>query len=228
MVDNAARKLKPEISSFLSNDEALKVITGAVIRANTDYAEMSGGLTLHDSGVEAYVSGRIACELCEAGRARGGKVYASLETSFEAIAEWSGATGSIGAKPVSLRKKGRVDVVYYDGDGDPAGIVEVKRHFSWSALRDDVDRITAILRRCGRKRSGSLRWGCVVGFHSDYEGSRKLIESRMESFTKRLAAEYPSVVSYCNISFENVPIGSRLTERKLKSFHAPGVLFELT
>ena len=165
-----------------TSDEVLETVCKAVLEANYTYAEMSGGSHIHDAGVEAFLSVNIAQALLRLGRAKFGSAYATLETGIQYIEQDSCAAPVRGVVPDSMRRDGRVDVVYWDEMERPIGLIEAKRWFSWSLMRDDVLRLTHVLKRCGPDRKGSARWGCVSGLSRSDRDSRVDAIARLSKF----------------------------------------------
>jgi hypothetical protein len=193
---------------MLTLDNVAKIVTKAMLKANKTYWNMSDKMTLHDHGIEQVASYIIAQELRKAECRDGGTGWATLETSFKSLKEWSGANRKRGRLNSALDKNGRVDVAFFDRNDALKGVVEVKRHLSYSNLAHDFARVRALLRAHGKRYDGTLRWGCVTGFHTEWAENirtRKSFETRVDEIKSAIQVEFPDLVVRSSKKEERLP-----------------------
>ena len=169
------------MSERLTLDRVHAAIVDGVSVANSLFLTMSGGSSVRDYGVEPLISAQIAMSLWKIANARD-KIplnesldtdyNVTLESSFYEIAEWAGSERR-GKKTQNFTDNQKADVVLWSRRNAPIGVVEVKRHFVFSNLSSDLDRIDHIISRHGARYGGSMRWGAVAGMRELLQGRRK-------------------------------------------------------
>ncbi len=134
--------------------------TGA-LNSQVDYSKWSGGMGVANSGIEHFVSARIAEEIynkCNNIR----KLYVGLEYPVQGIL--ANIERKVrGRKGGRLDDDGRVDVIVWDAGKRPRVVIEVKRHFRWSAVEHDADRLFRLVSKFGTQHDGgSIEAGLIV------------------------------------------------------------------
>ena len=163
-------------------DHAQAVADG-VLEAWRTYGGWSQNFYVHDEGIEAFLSAKIA-ETLHARFADSFRVQ--LEAPVEKLKAASGCMLTPGRYPQALRRAGRVDVAFSDSKGRPIGAVEVKRHLQASGHRADLMRLCAMLNRFGREGGGSMRWAALAAMHTIWASNSDGTDARLE----RAAATY--------------------------------------
>jgi hypothetical protein len=143
---------------MLTRSEIQSTILESIISASEEYIEMSGGLTLHNSGIEQALSYSVGKAIWEAAKRKDNAGYVTLETSFTDLENWSIAKGIRGRRGESISHKGRVDIAYYDMNECLRGVIEMKRWLDYSNIEGDVKRVYQLLRRLDR---GTIKWACL-------------------------------------------------------------------
>lgn len=147
---------------LLTIDEAKNAVLDGVHAANKKYIKWSNGLDVFDSGVESLISANIAESIFSTIRDKDDEGSISLETPFSMI--WDFCKGKVsGRKPSIIRDTLRADVVYWDKNEIPRGVVEVKRRFEYSRLEDDITRSCKLIEKLGKNNDGLLKWAAVAG-----------------------------------------------------------------
>jgi hypothetical protein len=144
---------------MLTRSEIQSTILQSIISASEEYISMSGGLTLHDSGIEQSLSYSVGKAIWEAAISKDNAGYVTLETSFKDLERWSSAGGIRGRRGASISHKGRVDIAYYDVNQYLRGVIEMKRWLDYSTIEGDVKRVYQLLKRLDR---GTLKWACLA------------------------------------------------------------------
>ncbi|WP_156376023.1 hypothetical protein [Methylobacterium sp. Leaf117] len=128
--------------------------------AQSTYSRWSNGMGISYSGVEAFVSVKIAEKIhLELNDTK--KLFVTLEYPVQALIN-NAEKKFRGRKPRRLSANGRVDVTVWDKDDYPRVIIEVKRHLKWQSLEDDIDRISLFMKRYGTQNEGSLAAGLMI------------------------------------------------------------------
>lgn len=130
------------------------------LNSQSVYSRWSNGMGAVYSGVEAFVSVKIA-EQIHQDLYDSQRLFVTLEYPTRAII----ANAEIkfrGKKPRRLDDNGRIDVVVWDKYNYPIALIEVKRHLRWGSLKEDADRISLLLKRYGTQNGGSLVAGLIV------------------------------------------------------------------
>lgn len=124
------------------------------------YSRWSNGMGAVYSGVEAFVSVKIA-EQIHQDLYDSQKLFVTLEYPIRRIME-NAEQQFRGRKPRRLNDNGRVDVVVWDKYNYPKVLIEVKRHLRWGSLVDDADRISLMMKRYGTQNGGTLAAGIII------------------------------------------------------------------
>ena len=130
-----------------------------VKEANRRYEKWSRGSWLSDSGVEGHVVSTI-CETLHGLIADKGSI--EMEMSFRYIQEWSNAETPRGRPPTSQNALNRADIVILTREWRPVWVIEVKRVWNERKCLRDLVRIRDLIRRCGRRRNGTLKSGFLA------------------------------------------------------------------
>ncbi|WP_279480610.1 hypothetical protein [Aureimonas sp. SK2] len=171
--------------------ETLDAIIDGAHAANDQFLTLSAGASVHEYGIEPLVSSTIATRLWKAMNANEGEVPANrpeitkfrvtLETPFWEIADAAGSRRA--GRPVArFSQSERVDIVAWNGNHRPIGVVEVKRSFSFSTMRKDMERIYHLLKKHSSLGGGTLKWGAVVGLRKVAGESPKLPNDVLKNF----------------------------------------------
>ena len=162
-------------------ENAHAAIINGVDNANRIFLTISGGSTIRDYGVEPLISSQVAIELWKRSNGkkdifdlknREAEFNVTLETSFREISEFS-SSEKRGRKNLNFTDAQKADVVLWDSMRGPVGVVEIKRHFVFSNISNDLERITYLLEKHGKLKGGSMRWGAVAGM-------REVLPSRIK------------------------------------------------
>lgn len=141
-----------------------KIISTAqhgALDAQKTYSLWSGGLGVDYSGVEAYVSAKIA-ERIHTDLHGTRRLLVGLEYPVQQIIADIGRKVR-GRKGGRLDDNGRVDVIVWDNDGVPRVIIEVKRQLRWQALKEDAKRLRQFMLKFGSQHEdGTIEAGIIV------------------------------------------------------------------
>ncbi|RIY02506.1 hypothetical protein D3218_03810 [Aureimonas flava] len=218
--------------------ETLDTIIDGAHAANDQFLTLSGGASVGEYGIEPFVSSNIAMRLWKTMNAHKGEIPANqpeltkfavtLETPFWEIADEAGSRRA--GRPVARFSQGeRVDVVVWNGDNRPIGVVEVKRDFSFPAMRKDIDRISHLLAKHGHSAGGSLKWGSIVGLRAVWGESPRAPETVLGDFVSKLE----SCDELSNMNFRERHRSQRLDHpneyegRKFWGFDAFAIIFRM-
>jgi hypothetical protein len=128
---------------------------------------------IHDTGSEGYVSGYIASRIFSE------RLLVDDEYVDHVRLEVNVA-GRVAETSENSRTTGRFDVVCFDDNGQPLLIVEVKRFFSASALKQDSTRLRSAI-EMSRENKGKLKGAVLVGASTDWgKVSRVTAEQQLE------------------------------------------------
>lgn len=145
-----------------------RALTAALLEgieeANLDYQKASGGSWLSDYGAESFLVVHLLKKGLAVARESNDSACATMEESFSAIAECSGATRKPGPLPAVLNGSFRGDIVLWKDHYWPFAVVEVKRKWDASLCLDDVRRLEALMDRCGSEQSGTIQCACLAVF----------------------------------------------------------------
>lgn len=121
---------------------------------------------IHHTGAEVYVNGYIANRIFSENLLIGGEYcdYVRLEVG---VADY-------------LDAKGRFDIVCYNSDDVPLLVIEVKRYFSTSDLKNDAARLISVVKARGVSFGGSLKGAALIGITSDWGNSRAAADEQLE------------------------------------------------
>jgi hypothetical protein len=147
--------LQPSMALTASNwsVEVPKKILQGIRTANTDYESITGGLWLSDSGIEGYLSGKIAEAL---------HVSTGLPVTLEPpVKELLGKLVSKSEVRKAFKKNPRIDVAIWDTSRKiPVGAIEVKKLWSKEPCYWDLFRLAALQ----KIKSKTVRGGCLAVF----------------------------------------------------------------
>jgi len=166
---------------MLTIDEVKKAISAGMNSANDKYGKWSGGLSIHDHGVEFLLCADIAESLFDTGTKKDGTCYVTLETSFQEIMGYAGVRPR---GPIPSILKGRCDVVYYD-QKLPRGLVEVKRNFNYAGQKKDIERIARMMQKCE-----TIKWGAVAGMRTLWESDRLSYSEVADNFVEKCSRDF--------------------------------------
>ncbi|MCJ2126700.1 hypothetical protein [Methylobacterium sp. J-077] len=157
----------------MNKQEMIDAIINGFHRASEEYLDWSSDQTIHDAGIEFMACANISRSIIENGRTGGRNAWIYLEMPFEKIELYSNiAVRKKGRPRAILQGSPRVDIAYFEGIGNIKGVVEVKRHLSYSNLSRNFERVCALMEKYGRPH-GCLRFGCVVAIRPIKSGQRK-------------------------------------------------------
>ena len=141
-----------------------RVLSDAILKgvhsANVEYEKWSRGWWVTDSGVEGHVVSSVSRSLSKVVFAEEGSL--AIEVPFRYIQEWSGANRPRGRPREALRGRRRADIVVFDRSERPICVVEVKRYWARTTCFADLERVRALILRCGEQRGGSLKCGFLA------------------------------------------------------------------
>ena len=180
---------------MLRIDEITDIVLKSTLKASSDYVDFSGDQTIHDFGVEFLISAQIARGIIR--KARGFKkreeAYVTLESPFRYIRKDARVSPRRGRPRKSFEGKSRVDLIYYDRRGRAVGVFEVKRHLSYANLEKDVCRIRDILSEVGRKKMGSVKFGCLASIREINNRQKKYTSEIAEEIKQEIVRQFPSL-----------------------------------
>lgn len=131
-------------------NELFRAIHTGIHRANTLFAEWTGGWWLQAYGVEGFLVAHIAGAIMDPqNENRPG--FLTLETSFAALYESS--RKPLGRKGATGNDRNRVDIALFHKNDTLSHVIEVKRYWSPECLRD-LDRLCSLYTKCGRAAGG--------------------------------------------------------------------------
>ena len=162
---------------------ASAIVTG-VADAWHQYTRWCGSYDVQNSGIEAYISVKIAQRLHREFR---DTCRVWLEPGVRKVLDLAGYIPQPGALPKDLRVEGRIDVAFCDSEGRARGVIEVKRHFAPSNFTSDIKRINRLLDRAGGL-NGHLRWGVVTAMHLIHDHVRHDPRARLQKFGEEAQA----------------------------------------
>lgn len=100
-----------------------------------------------------------------------GSKYVTLEHGATSALENAGAKGK-GRLHKNIREKGKVDILFWWGDGSPRAVIEIKNQiYGREQYEKDIKRISAFLDR--KNEESSLQFGLFAFYESADEGKRK-------------------------------------------------------
>lgn len=211
---------------MLKIDDAIDQIIAGAQEANRRYLQIAGGATVHEYGVEPFISARIAETLHESSVKRGELCFATLETTFWELVDWSLRGDAIGERYVENDGQ-RADIAYWNRHNLPEGVIEVKREFSFSNCESDIRKITALISRLTNHGRSTLKWGAVVATREKTEKSMKDKKEVLTAFLEKCEERFPDFTFKGRCSEVDVEPGSLVTVRRpeLVAFQAYAVLF---
>lgn len=208
---------------MLKIDDALTAILAGVQEANRKYLEMSGGASLHEYGVEPLISATVAECLYNF---NGKKQFVTLETTFWELIKWSFC--GEGADDIYEDSDGqRVDVAYWNRNDLPEGVVEIKRHFSFSNCSSDIEKISGLLLRADTQQGGTLKWGAIAAMKERTNQSTKPKEKTLNDFLSKCEEEFQDFLFTGRCEEVLIDGNSATVKRRkdLKGFESYAVLF---
>lgn len=131
------------------------------LEAQIQYSKWSGGMGVENSGIEHFVSTKVAEEIYnQCGGSE--KIYVGLEYPVQDILA-NMERRVRGRKGGRLDDEGRVDVIVWDSNKRPRIVIEVKRHFRWTAVESDADRIFRLVNKFGSHHDGgTISAGLII------------------------------------------------------------------
>lgn len=169
---SATARLAPtDVTAGRAAQVSRSVVIGAVHqgmrRAVREFEQWTDGESLAEWGVEPVLTANCARSICRAARSAGGRTAVTLEQSFGSILDWSARRHRIGRPPEGARRlmeqpNRRVDIVFWNGNGTPRAIIEVKRSDTVAGLVTDAERLTDFIRYAGRAYGGTVRYGLLA------------------------------------------------------------------
>lgn len=174
---------------MLTIQESLEAIIQGVHEANNEYLKMSGGWCVQDSGVESLISSSIARSLFIYGQNKDNGCFVTLETDYRLLRQ-----ARPGRIPRLLRNGQRADVVYWHKKDYPIGVIEVKRHFQFSAFMDDISRTRRLLLDYGSRAGGTLRWGALGSLRAWWATRYKSEKDVLAQFVKSCEERFPDII----------------------------------
>ena len=172
---------------MLTRAELTDSVLKGALNAARQYVEWSGGATIHDSGIEMFVSTEVAREIIARWHLKDERHWIRLEVPFNQVQMECVGTLRRGRRRKLFEGKPRVDVVYYSNRGSLRGAIEVKRSLSFHNLEKDIRRVLGLLQECGGDK-GCLRFGCVVGLREINDRRRKAAETVMGDILEKARA----------------------------------------
>ncbi len=128
---------------------------------------------IHNTGSEGYVSGYIASRIFS-------ENLLIVNEYVDHVRLEKDVRGLVDEGSGEYRDTGRFDIVCYGEADNEILIVEVKRYFSPSALREDAGRIVAAIRK-SRSAGGNIKGGVLLGAKTAWaENARKSSEEVLE------------------------------------------------
>lgn len=157
--------------SRLTRENIVDAVMNGCIEANKEYEGMSGGLWIHDQGIENLLSSTIARSIHVAIKASNSRMMLTMETLLREVEECSTGARKPGPKEQEIRGTARADIVLWSARNEPRAVIEVKRKWLKAECLRDVDRIRIMIDRIGPDRGGALRFGIlVIGLYSKTGG----------------------------------------------------------
>jgi len=148
--------------------------------AQRSYEKWSGGYWLWQAP-EYLISSSVAKSIAGLEGAK----YITLEHGATSTLEDAGAKGK-GRLPGNIREKGKVDILFWWGDGSPRAVIEIKNQiYSKDQYEKDIKRIGAFLSK--NKEQSSLQFGIFAFYESAEDGP---IKSSREKVTDRVNKIY--------------------------------------
>ncbi len=140
------------------------ILFKSALDAYDRYIDWTGGDAAHDAGAESLITTRIAERIV--GTEEGGHVLCDapfLKFRKQAL------RGN--RKPRRGKSdQGRLGILLFNRRNQAIVAVEVKRSFTFSNIRGDIEKLKALLLRHGHLRSSSFKAGYVVGIRELNEG----------------------------------------------------------
>ncbi len=165
---------------------------------------------IHDTGSEGYVSGYIANRIYSENLLVDGEYvdHVRLEVSVTDRVDVS----------TEARKTGRFDIVCFNENGDAILIIEVKRYFSPSALKEDASRLISAI-RMSRATERHLKGGVLVGVNTDWgKVSRTTVSEQLEQVESTIRDYENDVHTWGGVHEEPVLIEGENTLKKVIGF----------
>ncbi|MBF2713361.1 hypothetical protein [Agrobacterium vitis] len=211
---------------MLKIDDAIGLIIDGTHEANRKYLRMSGGATVHEYGIEPLISATIAETLYNSGAQRGEECFVTLETTCWELVKWS-LGGEVEDSVYKDSDGQRGDVVYWNRHNLPEGVVEVKRHFSFSNCEDDIRKISSLLSRLDTQEEGTLKWGAVASMRETTNTSTKDKKAVLKDFLSKCEEKFPDFTFKGRCEEVEVEADSAVKKRRpeLTAFQAYAVLF---
>jgi hypothetical protein len=165
---------------MLTHTEFTAAVMRGAQKANSLAVAWSGGdITAQDQGAEYLLTVEIARELWRAQVKKDRSGYVRLEMRpGDVLKDGPSKRGKLER---ALRHGGRIDVVLFDPNYKPIGLVEVKLKSSDAAgLSKDAARISAMMRRMSKLRYGALAT-IRVAKNKDISLVTKKIKARLQA-----------------------------------------------
>lgn len=150
----------------ISQAKIISAIINGIERAQLFYEHCSGGCWLWEAP-EYLMNINIAQELT----AIDGAKYVTLESNVYQTLQAS-QNRLFGAPKKKLRHRGRFDLVFWWGNGNPRCAIEIKNQVSsYSQILKDIDRLESLIDR--NKDNSSFQFGAMAFYTSCIKSTKK-------------------------------------------------------
>jgi hypothetical protein len=164
---------------MLVYDQIEKIIFKSALDANDRYIDWTGGEASHDAGIELLIKNRVAERLMATHD--GG--YVLVDSPFFKVRRKALKGGRKGTKTDDPRRAG---VLLFNRRNQAIVAIEVKRSFTFSNIKDDIDKLKALLLRHGHFRGGTLKAGYSVSIRELQAQQRQSTKQAVRSILARL------------------------------------------
>lgn len=179
----------------MQKSEIIEAITAGFHGASTEYLDWSANQNIHDAGIEFMATASIARELIKKGRSNDRNAWIYLEMPFRDIEYFSDIESKKRGRPRAiLQGNPRVDIAYFENPDKIKGVIEVKRHLSFSNLSVDFERVCALVEKYGRPH-GCLKFGCVVAIRPIKKSQIKTIDDVAIEVKQEFKERYDQKIS---------------------------------
>lgn len=190
----------------ISKKKIIDAILNGINTAFDEYEEMSGGCWL-SAAPEHYV----VCKIAESLSKLDGAKYITMEGGVKDTLNEAGAV-SVGRPKKALKVNGRADIIFWNGNEEPRGIIEVKNPL-WTMhekAMDDVARIVEMLRI--KSEESSLEFGAFAFYTacdsnsktSSEEGIKnklaRMLEKVREKYDANISLHHSKIITVKNCS----------------------------
>lgn len=192
MKNSSAQHIVSRLSKYICDENA------EIIRFTKNRSH------IHNTGAEVYVSGYVANRIFSENLLIDGEYcdYVRLEVD---------ASEHLGTH-------GRFDIVCYDKNDVPLLLIEVKRYFNPSVLRNDASRLITAVKAKGVSFGGTLKGAALLGITSNWGKSKVSAEDQLEQVESKIRNYEENIQTWGGIWEEPVLISDDNLPKKVTGF----------